>query len=250
MKEMTSRERVLAALDHTEPDRVPMDLTITLGAYTKLVKHLGLENEVDPEPPVANWLTYVPVDIKVLKELDIDIVHVGCRPPSGFPKHLPGGGFIDEWGIKRVPIERPDGGFYLEFDGNPLSDATIEDLEDYSWPDPHDPAVTEGLLEDVKWWRENTDFAIQAWLERGNWGETAGYLRGIERWWEDLIVNQEFAWTLMNKIADIAMEFNRLCIDVVGEYVDIIRFTGWDLGGQNGLLFSPKTFNGLFKPLR
>ena len=87
-KIMTSRERVTAALNHEEPDRVPMDLTITLGAYTKLVKYLGLENEVDPEPKVVNWLTYVPIDIKIMETLDIDIVQLGSKPPTGFPKEL------------------------------------------------------------------------------------------------------------------------------------------------------------------
>ena len=86
MKEMTSRQRVVTALQHQEPDRVPMDLTITLGAYTRLVKYLGLEKEVDPEPKIANWLTYVPIDQKILKALDVDIVHLGSRPPGNYPK--------------------------------------------------------------------------------------------------------------------------------------------------------------------
>jgi len=249
MKEMTRRQRVTTALNHQEPDRVPMDFTITLGAYTQLVKHLGMENEVDPEPQVANWLTYVPVDMKILEALGVDIVQLGSKPPTGFPKYLPGGGYIDEWGIKRVPVERPDGGFYLEFDGNPLAEATIDDLEDYPWPDPHDPNVIDGLLDRVKWWHDNTDYAIQVWLERGGLGEQAGYLRGIEKWWEDLIVNQDFAAALMGKLCDLAIEFNRVCIQEIGAYVNIIRFTGWDLGGQNGLIFSPNTFVNLFKPL-
>jgi uroporphyrinogen decarboxylase len=249
MKGMTSRQRVVTTLHHQEPDRVPMDLTITLGAYTKLVKYLGLEKEVNPEPNIANWLTYVPIDQKVMEVLDIDIVHLGSRPPDAYPKELPNGTIVDEWGVKRKRIERPGGGFYLEMVENPLKDATIKDLEDYPWPDPHDPNVTEGLVDRIKWWYDNTDYAIQVWLERGSWGEQAGYLRGIEQWWTDLVVNPDFAMALMNKLCDIAIEFNKVCIDLIGKYVNIVRFTGWDLGGQNGPIFSPQMVDKMFRPI-
>ncbi len=48
---MTSRQRVLAALDHREPDRVPIDLGgnqtgIHKFAYEALVKHLGIDDRV------------------------------------------------------------------------------------------------------------------------------------------------------------------------------------------------------------
>jgi len=249
MKEMSSRERVMTTLEHQEPDRVPLDLTITLGAYTRLVKYLGLESMVDPEPKIANWLTYVPIDQKVLEALDIDIVHLGSRPPKGHPKEFPDGTTVDEWGVKRRRVERPGGGFYLEMVENPLRDATIKDLDDYPWPDPHDPAVLEGLEERIRWWYENTNYAIQVWLERGGLGEQAGYLRGIEQWWMDLALDKEFAMALMNRLCDIAIEFNKVCIELIGKYVNIVRFTGWDLGGQNGPIFSPSMVEKMFKPV-
>ncbi len=49
---MTSRERVLAALNHVEPDRIPVDLGghrssgISAIAYHHLRKHLGLPEKV------------------------------------------------------------------------------------------------------------------------------------------------------------------------------------------------------------
>ena len=48
---MNSRERILKALNHQEPDRVPFDLAgstwtgITFTAYQNLRKHLGLEEK-------------------------------------------------------------------------------------------------------------------------------------------------------------------------------------------------------------
>jgi uroporphyrinogen decarboxylase len=53
----------------------------------------------------------------------------------------------------------------------------------------------------------------------------------------------------MNKLVDIAIEFNRVCIDLIGKYVQVVRFTGWDLGGQDSPIFSPKMVDTLFKPV-
>ncbi|MDP7461256.1 MAG: hypothetical protein QGG28_13800 [Alphaproteobacteria bacterium] len=51
MLEMTHRERVMAALNHRQPDRTPIDFggtfttTIFQAAYERLKDHLGLEHE-------------------------------------------------------------------------------------------------------------------------------------------------------------------------------------------------------------
>ena len=51
---MTSRERILRALNHQEPDRVPVDLSghrssgIAAIAYAKLRSHLGLPPPAGP----------------------------------------------------------------------------------------------------------------------------------------------------------------------------------------------------------
>ncbi len=51
MTTLSHRERVVKALSHEEPDRVPMDFgcivsSINTRAYANLVKHLGLEEEL------------------------------------------------------------------------------------------------------------------------------------------------------------------------------------------------------------
>ena len=50
MKKMTPRERVLTALKHEEPDRVPLDLgglstTIETEPYNELKNYLGLKEK-------------------------------------------------------------------------------------------------------------------------------------------------------------------------------------------------------------
>ena len=78
---MTSRERVLAALNHQEPDRVPIDLSghrssgIAAMAYARLRDYLGL-----PKKPIR---VYDPVqqlaivDEDVLQRFQVDTIELG-----------------------------------------------------------------------------------------------------------------------------------------------------------------------------
>ena len=56
-EKMSSRDRVLAALDHRTPDRVPIDLGgnqtgIHKSAYQALINHLGLTETIAIMDPV------------------------------------------------------------------------------------------------------------------------------------------------------------------------------------------------------
>ena len=78
---MTSRERVLAALNHEEPDQVPIDLSghrssgIAAMAYARLRNYLGL-----PKKPIR---VYDPVqqlaivDEDVLQRFQVDTIELG-----------------------------------------------------------------------------------------------------------------------------------------------------------------------------
>jgi len=50
---MTPRERVLRALEHREPDRVPISMTITIDAYNNLKKYMGIE--IDETLKIGRW---------------------------------------------------------------------------------------------------------------------------------------------------------------------------------------------------
>ena len=58
-KTMTRRERVIAALEHREPDRVPLSMSITIDAYQNLKRYLGIDIEEDLKP--GRW-TEVPIN--------------------------------------------------------------------------------------------------------------------------------------------------------------------------------------------
>ncbi len=83
---MTSRERVIATLDHREPDRVPLDLGssgttgIMVTTYAKLREKLGINST---PPKVTEILQMLgEVELPALEALGCDILPVSL--PSGF----------------------------------------------------------------------------------------------------------------------------------------------------------------------
>ena len=81
---MNSRERVLAALNHEEPDRVPIDLGgnqtgIHKNAYQDLLDQLGMEDEIEIMDPVQQLAE--PSE-EVLERFQVDTRYVAPGPPD------------------------------------------------------------------------------------------------------------------------------------------------------------------------
>ncbi len=86
-KKMTSRERILAAINHQTPDKIPVDLGATPSsgisaiAYSNLVKYIGM-----PELPVQIYDVVQQLaqpDRKVLDKFGIDVLDIGRNLPYG-----------------------------------------------------------------------------------------------------------------------------------------------------------------------
>ena len=246
MKEMTSRERVLASLNREEPDRVPLDLggvatTIEAVPYNELKQYLGIRSETE-----LFLRDHVDPPEEVLKRFGIDTRYVRIKPPRNFKVQIdPDNSYLDEWGTR---WKKPESSLYWDPVDYPLKDATIEDLETYNWPDPHDPGRTEGLREQAKRLREKTDYAVIGDTPLlGIFESACVCLRGIERLMMDLILDKPFAEALFDKLADIHIEFLRHYLDAVGDLIDVIMVSD-DLGGENGPLISPELYRDLIKP--
>jgi uroporphyrinogen decarboxylase len=245
--EWTSRRRVETALAHQEPDRVPMDLAITIHPYRRLRAYLGLPPEENIQ---MDAFTEVRPHPEVLKALGVDVTFVKLRPPANWKPGpvSPEGYRYDEWGVGRKPVEISPGVFLNEVYDSPLKDATLDDLWDYPWPDPHDPGRVDGLAEEARQLYEQTDLALM-----GRFGgtilELAAYLRGWEQWLVDLAADQEFALALLNKIADLQIVMDAAGIRAAGKYLSIFKVSGEDLGMQDRPLFSPKIWRQVVRPV-
>ncbi|MCL4475501.1 MAG: hypothetical protein M1508_04640 [Nitrospirae bacterium] len=248
MEMMTSRERVLTALDHREPDRVPASIWCTVDAYKMIRKNLGLE--VKDRYPVGSttWTQDVSAEEDVVEKLGADLIRINVSPPGGVGfREIEGGLLVDEWGVVRKRVEYK-GGSYLDIVKYPLENATVRDLEDYPWPDPADPAVTDGLMERAQWLRKNTPFAILLQCGRGGIFEQAKYLRGYAKIFEDFVGEEEFIRALFNKLLQIEKEFNRVGLEAAGEFVDVVRMSPEDLASENQTFCSPSMFKQIILP--
>lgn len=245
----TSRRRVEAALNFEEPDRVPLDMTITLNAYRNLRDYLGLPPE---ESIRADRFYEVEPALDVLEALHLDVTFVKLRAPQNWtaPPPTPNGVSFDEWGVGRRRVELSPGVYLLEVVHSPFIDKEPGeiDLDAYPWPDPHDPGRTAGLAEDARHLYDQTDLALMGRFG-GTIMEQAAFLRGYEQWLMDLALYPDFARDLMNRIADIQIALDEAGLRATGQYLSIFKLSGEDLGMQDRPLFSPAIWRDVLRPI-
>lgn len=250
---LTPRERVLAAINHEEPDRVPIVIGasnatgIKMPAYRRLKQLLGYEAE---ERYIYDWpeLGTALVDEPVLERLRADVRGVLDRFPAfvyernrNRPPHSP---FIDDWGSGQIEIE-PE----VWFPGvHPLAQATtIEEIENYPWPDMDDPSRVAHVREQARRLREENRYAIMGtpWLLFPF--ERAHAMQGLDKFLYNMVKNRDFAKALLAKITDLCKQLMGHFLEEAGENLDIIKI-GDDLGTQQSLMISPKMYRELLKP--
>lgn len=251
---MTSRERVLKALNHQTPDRVPIDFGgfqtgIHRRAYEALVKHLGLREEVSILDPVQQLAR--PSEA-VLERLRVDTRSVLAHGPEGFDgtirKNRRNGrlwhDLKDEFGV--VWSMPDDTGLYMDISHHPLATASIADLADYPWPDGSDATRFTGVRDCTKTLRRETPYALVTGIA-GVVYEYCWYLRGLERWFMDTVENPDFCAALLDRTLAYWMDYMTGFLREIGDLVDVVMI-GDDLTGQSGPLFSPAFYRKVVKP--
>ncbi len=248
---MTHRERILAALSHKEPDRLPRDLgsslatTMTIKAHERLRAYLGLPSEPPPATFAARSSTVIPDDA-ILRRFDVDARPLLLGSPDGRPdRRLSQDAFADEWGVTWT---RPEDGHFITTDGPfyHLEEPALQDLERASWPDPDDPGRYRGLRERARALHEGTDYAVVLTLGVGPVHQCQ-FLRGYGEWLEDLLVNPAFAEGLLDRVVEPWIRVADRALREAGEYVDVVMY-GDDIGTQGGPLVRPELYRRVIKP--
>lgn len=248
MATMSHRERVLRALNHQEPDRVPLDLggsrssSLVVEAYEKLERHLGGS---EPYRVFSKWLNIAHPSEAMLARFDIDTRSVSQGNPDNWQDIVfPDGSYQDEWGVVR---SRPPGSLYYDLTKSPLAgDVDVADLDKFRWPDPHDPGRCRGLAEAAAHLHQATDHAVVLSMP-GGIVHQAQFMRGFEDWFADLIANPTFFQALMEKLADLWIEMAKDELDAVGSNVDVC-FCGDDMAFQDGPMMSMDLYRRMIKP--
>lgn len=247
---MRHRDRLLAALAHREPDRVPLDLGagiacgINVYAYSQLKRHLGLDS---PTTVTSRFSQLAKVEETVASRLAVDVRPLllgvpGAGEPSSWERAWERD--TDQWGVVWA---KPACGQPYEVD-SPLrrDDATVADIVGYPWPDPDDPALIAGLRERALRLREETDFGVV--LSLSFYPFTLSHLvRGHANWLMDLAGNRPFAEALLDAVTDCLLAMLDRILREVGGLVDVVCW-GDDVSIQTGPMIRPRMFRELVKP--
>lgn len=250
---MTPRERVFTTINHSEPDRVPLDLGgnqtgIHRIAYRKLLDYFGIEEEIQIMDVVQGLAA--PSE-KVLQLLDIDTRYIRpgqfCPVPELTEVKPDYWGFTDGFGVTwAMPGKKPGEGLYCDIVHHPLAKIDYDDLDRYDWPNGKDSTPFKGLREYAHHLRENTDYALVSGIT-GVVFEICWYMRGFECLYMDMIDQPRYVAKLLEHTLQYWLDFMDTFLAEIGDYLDVIC-VGDDIGMQSGPLFSPKIYRTLVHP--
>jgi uroporphyrinogen decarboxylase len=251
---MTGKERVLTALNHEEPDRVPLVIGATnatgikMKAYRALKARLGIEAA---ERWIYDWPelgTALP-DEAVLEGLGSDARSVLDRFPSWVSErarareeHSP---FVDDWGSGALEIE--PGKWYPGI--HPMAAMrSLEDIESYPWPDMDDPSRVAHVKAEAAALAADGRYAVIGcpWLLFPF--ERAFAMQGMDVFLENMLLEPDFAQALLWKIEGLCKKLMGHFLDECGDSLDMIKI-GDDLGAQENLMISPASYRELLKPV-
>ena len=253
MKEMTPRERVYAAANFTEPDRVPISFGGTFTTCitecppegrvcSQLYEHLGIK---DAEPiQISEVFSIVSnLDERVMQRLHSDMRRVGPNLPPAV---------IEPDGTKTWPyycgarIKRV--GYYDDFFDFPLRHMTSKkDIDEYPWPDTS-INIMDGVVDRARYLHEETDYFVVGRCVSSNLPFNAyAYLSGIDKWLMDMKIRPKFYHQLAEKLLEIGLAMNDQFFGGVGQYLDAAQFSD-DLGTQEGGLMSLADYREFYKP--
>lgn len=250
---MNSRERLLAALSHKEPDRVPLDLGSTqvtgihVEAYRGLRAALGLP---PVEPALCDTIQQLALpDEDVIERLGVDVRGLFPRNSHNWGLAIVDRGdaweYHDEWGITHC---RPKDVLYFSVVKSPLDEARLPlaAVAAHPWPNTGDPERIAGLREQALAYRARGQAVTLKGVLAGIF-EMAQRVRGMQALLMDLAADESLACAFLDKMLELKLAFWEMALPRLADVVDVISEAD-DYGTQTSQLISPRMFRRLFKP--
>lgn len=236
----TPRQRVLDALSHTAPDRIPIDFWATDDVIARLAAAWGADGPEAVRRRVGMDLRY----------FDGPALRAQQRPPDAE------GIVTDHWGVKRklntVTGTRRDGSAYAwtykHLHASPLAGvSSVAEIDRHAWPtaDLWDYAGVADACRAIR----DAGHAVVAGadrLDRTAQLKPAMYLRGTEAFMADLALDPALAEAILQHIADYYGQYNHRVFEAADGLIDIF-FMGDDMGTQASTWVSPAMYRRFFK---
>jgi uroporphyrinogen decarboxylase len=283
---MNSRERLLAAINHKEPDRVAIDLGstpssgISAAAYGNLKKALGISSGHTRIYDVVQQLAQ-PEDM-ILDRFGVDVVDIGrafntadsdwyditlfngntAQYPTWFKPRREADGSWTAFAADGTPIAKmpANAAFYDQLcfpylDGYPENFRDLPDamkkvlwaaLVHSPWDNAARPDFWEQLRKKTLALRQQTDRALMV-VCGCNLFEWGTFLRRMDNFLMDIYTEPRQVEVLLDALMEQHIATLEKVCRAVGDIVDILRF-GDDLGMDSGPFMSPEIYRRLFKP--
>jgi uroporphyrinogen decarboxylase len=251
---MNSRQRLLTALKHQEPDRIPLDLGATQVTGIHRVAYAGLRQRLALpalEPTICDHIQGLALpDEDLISQLGVDLR--GLFPLNSHnwnvTENQEGEYWIyhDEWGIiHRRPY--PDGLYYSVFK-EPLKRPvlTAEDIRNFAWPDVGAPWRIEGLREQAERYRA-AGYAVMLKDPFAGIFEMAQRIVGMENLLLMMAMDAALAGVLFDKLTELKLDFWEMALPKLADVVDVISQAD-DYGSQASQIISPRMFRQQIKP--
>lgn len=284
---MTSRERIVAAVHHAEPDCVPIDFGghrssgISAIAYARLKRELGISTGDVYVYDMVQQLAIV--EPEVLDAVGADVVELGRAfmlddadwrdwvLPDATPCKVPGFINVEKRGNDSYLLSddgvdlaiQKEGCLYFEqihwpwLERNPEEQdfADLQEAFKYTmWtgipvPGGHIPLTDDGLAELAAGAKRLRESTDRAILGifGGNLFEVPQFLYRIDKYFTHMGLYPEACERLSEALCNFYLPCMERWLGAVGPYVDVMLF-GDDLGGQNGPLMSPTMYRRYYKP--
>lgn len=277
---MTSRERVRAALNHKEPDRMPIDFGAMRStgmeavAYNNLKKYFGMPTETTKIYDI--WQQLAEPEMELINRFHGDVIQLHRLKPCysiKIDEYKPGedcGGNPCLVAKDFNPVTDPDGkkyildstgrkigccpvgGHYYDRCYRPCEDAeTEEDIDKAIEGHPDflviDDEEAEWLHNQAKAMYENTDKAILGEFVGSAFYEQGQYDFGYATYYEYLLTEPELINYYNSRRLELLKSNVKKYLDAVGDYIDLIHM-GDDLGTQESGQISLGTYREMIKP--
>ena len=230
---MTSKERVLLAVSHRQPDRAPVDYAAHPALHRALLEHLGL-------PPDADMAQVLELDLRGVGPcIKSEATPVRYADPTAEVR--PDGVLLDLWGVGFKRTTTPTGE-YIDLAYAPLAGIESDDA-----------ILAHPMMSPDDWDYANVGPDAQAQSSFAVWAHCRGtfeiswFIRGLDGFLTDLAIAPGRACALMDRVQEPLLERLRRILDAGGGAIDMVEYND-DVGGQKGLVMSPDMWRKHLKP--